>query len=110
MVTVVRPKGTVQTDSNFAAVRAVMFLERQNGTVLECLVSREDFDRVRKHHWYLDRSGKGAFYAAAWIDGGQVHMHKYLCPNWAQVNPRTATAWTIGAENLRGVRRTVNQE
>ena len=43
---------------------AVIFLERR-GTVLECPVSRKDFDRVRRHHWYVDRSGKGAFYAAA---------------------------------------------
>jgi hypothetical protein len=46
---------------------AVIFLERHNGTVLQCLVSRKDFDKVRKHHWYVDRNGKGASYAAAWI-------------------------------------------
>ena len=37
--------------------RAVIFLERRDGTVLECLVSRKDFDRV-SHHWYVDRNGK----------------------------------------------------
>jgi hypothetical protein len=31
---------------------AVIFLERRNGTVLEWLVSRQDFHRVRRHHWY----------------------------------------------------------
>ena len=82
---------------------AVIFLERR-GTVLECLVSRKDFDRVRRHHWYVDRSGKGAFYAAAWIDGAQVHMHKYLCPNWAQVNHENGSGLDNRLENLRGVR------
>jgi len=48
---------------------AVIFLDRRNGTVLECLVSRKDFDRVKGHHWCAARSGKGPFYAAAWIDG-----------------------------------------
>jgi hypothetical protein len=53
-------------------------------------------------HWYVDRSGKGAFYAAAWIDGGQVHMHKYLCPNWAQVNHEDGKGLDNRRENLRG--------
>lgn len=75
----------------------VIFLERQNGTVLECLVSRKDFARVRRHHWHANKNGKGAFYAAAWIDGAHVQMHKHLCPGWPQANHRTATAWTIGA-------------
>src|SRR5215469_3650649 len=54
----------------------LIFLERRDGTVLECLISRKDFDRVRSHHWYANRNGKRTFYAAAWIDGAQVHMHK----------------------------------
>jgi len=65
---------------------AVIFLERRDGTVLECLVSRKDFHRVREHHWYANKNGKRASYAVAWIDGAQVQMHKHLCPNWAQVN------------------------
>jgi hypothetical protein len=65
---------------------AVIFLERRDGTVLECLVSRKDFHRVRRHHWYANRNGKRASYAVAWIDGAQVQMHKHLCPHWAQVN------------------------
>jgi hypothetical protein len=65
---------------------AVIFLERRDGTVLECLVSRQDFHRVRRHHWYANKNGKRASYAVAWIDGAQVQMHKHLCPNWAQVN------------------------
>jgi hypothetical protein len=84
---------------------AVIFLERQNGTVLECLVSRQDFDRLRKHHWYVDRTGKEASYAAAWIDGAQVHMHKYLCPDWAQVNHESGNGLDNRRENLRGVGR-----
>src|SRR5215472_10108668 len=75
---------------------AVIFLERQDGTVLECLVSRKDFDRVRRHHWYANRNGKGASYAAAWIDGASVHMHKYLCLIGSRLTTKTATAWTIG--------------
>src|SRR5215469_17044724 len=59
---------------------AVIFPERQDGKVLEYLVSREDIERERIRHWYVERSGNGAFYAAAWIDGAQVYMHKYLCP------------------------------
>ena len=82
---------------------AVIFLERQNGTVLECL-GRKDFDRVRRHHWYVDTTGKGASYAAAWIDGAQVHTHKYLCPNWAQVNHENGNGLDNRRENLRGVR------
>ena len=84
---------------------AVIFLERRNGTVLECLVSRKDFDRVRKHHWYVDRSGKGAFYAAAWIAGVTVHMHRYLCPDWPQVNHENGNGLDNRRENLRGVGR-----
>jgi len=80
--------------------RAVIFLERQDGTVLECLVSRKDFARVRKHHWYENRNGKGASYAAAWIDGVHVHMHKYLCPGWAQVNHRNGNGLDNRRENL----------
>ena len=83
---------------------AVIFLERQNGTVLECL-GRKDFDRVRRHHWYVDRNGKGASYAAAWIDGANVHMHKYLCAKWAQVNHENGNGLDDRRENLRGVGR-----
>ena len=79
------------------------FLERRDGSVFECLVSRRDFNRVRRHHWYTDTSGKGAFYAAAWIDGAQVHMHKYLCPNWVQVNHENGDGLDNRRENLRGV-------
>ena len=83
---------------------AVIFLERR-GTVLECPVSRKDFDRVRRHHWYVDRSGKGAFYAAAWIAGVTVHMHRYLCPDWPQVNHENGNGLDNRRENLRGVGR-----
>jgi len=83
---------------------AVIFLELRNGTVLECLVPRRDFDRLRKHHWYVDRSGKGAFYAAAWIAGAGVHMHKHLCPGWAQVNHENGVGLDNRRENPRGVR------
>ena len=38
---------------------AVIFLERRDGTVLECLVSRKDFHRVRRHHWYANKNGSG---------------------------------------------------
>jgi hypothetical protein len=58
---------------------AVIFLERRDGTILECLVSRKDFHKVRRHHWYANKNGKRASYAVAWIDGGQVQMHKHLC-------------------------------
>jgi hypothetical protein len=44
---------------------AVIFLERRNGTVLECLISRKDFHRVRRHHWYANKNGKRASYAVA---------------------------------------------
>jgi hypothetical protein len=84
---------------------AVIFLERRDGTVLHCLVSRKDFDRVRKRHWYVDSSGKGDFYAAGWIDGAQVHMHKYLCPNSAEVKHENGNGLDNRRENLRGVRR-----
>jgi hypothetical protein len=57
---------------------AVIFLERRDGTVLECLVSRKDFHRVREHHWYANKNGKRASYAVAWIDGAQVQMPKHL--------------------------------
>src|SRR5215469_14489384 len=83
----------------------VIFLERRGGTVLECLVSRKDFDRVRRHHWYANKNGKRTFYAAAWIDGEQVHMHKYLCPNWTQVNHENGDGLDNRRENLRGVGR-----
>src|SRR5208283_4217364 len=49
------------------------------------IVSRKDFQRVRRHHWYANKNGKRASYAVAWIDGAQVQMHKHLCPKWAQV-------------------------
>jgi len=54
---------------------AFIFLECRNGTVLECLVSRKDFDRLRSHHWYAARSGKEAFYAAARIDGPDARVN-----------------------------------
>ena len=84
---------------------ALISLERRDGTVLQFLVSRKDVDRVRKHHWYVDSSGKGAFYAAARIDGTQIHMHKYLRPGWAQVNHENGNGLDNRRENLRGVRR-----
>jgi hypothetical protein len=84
---------------------AVIFLEHRDGTVLECLVSRKDFHRVRRHHWYANKNGKGASYAVAWIDGAQVQMHKQLCPNWAQVNHQNGNGLDNRRENLRGVRR-----
>ena len=77
---------------------AVILMERRDGTILECLVSRKDFHRVRRHHWYANTNGKRAFYAVAWIGGAQVQMHKYLCPNWAQVNHQNGN----GLDNSRG--------
>jgi hypothetical protein len=68
------------------------------------LVSRKDFDRARRHHWYANRNGKRTSYAAAWIDGAQVNMHKYLRPNWAQVNHENGNGLDNRRENLRGVR------
>jgi hypothetical protein len=53
---------------------AVVFLERRDGTVLECLVSRKDFHRVRRHHWYANKNGKGASYAVAWISRSALHL------------------------------------
>jgi len=38
---------------------AVILMERRDGTILECLVSRKDFDKVRKHHRYKAGSGRG---------------------------------------------------
>jgi len=84
---------------------AVIFLERQNGTVLQCLVSRKDFARVRRHHWYANRNGKGASYATAWIAGAHVHMHKYLRPGWQQVNHENGNGLDNRRENLCGVGR-----
>ena len=84
---------------------AVIFLERRDGTVLECLVSRQDFHRVRRHHWYVNKNGKRASYAVAWIDGAQVQMHKHLCPNWPQVNHPNGNGLDNRRENLRGVRK-----
>ena len=84
---------------------AVIYLERRDGTVLECLVSRKDFHRVRRHHWYVNKNGKRASYAVAWIDGAQVQMHKHLRPNWAQVNHQNGNGLDNSRENLRGVRR-----
>ena len=84
---------------------AVIFLECQDGTVLECLVSRKDFDSVRRHHWYANRNGKGASYAAARIDGAHVHMHKYLCPGWQQVNHENGNGLDNRRENLCGAGR-----
>jgi len=84
---------------------AVIFLERRNGTVFECLVSRKDFYRVRRHHWYANKNGKRASYAVAWIDGAQVQMHKHLCPNWAQVNHQNGDGLDNRRESLRGVKK-----
>ena len=84
---------------------AVIFLERRDGTVLECLVSRKDFQRVRRHHWYANKNGKRTSYAVAWIGGAQVQMHKDLCPNWAQVNHQNGNGLDNRRENLRGVGR-----
>jgi len=81
---------------------AVIFLERRDGTVLECLVSRKDFHRVRRHHWYANTNGKRASYAVAWIDGSQVQMHKHLCPNWEQVNHENGNGLDNRRANLRG--------
>jgi len=86
---------------------AVIFLERRNGTVLECLVSRKDFHRVIRRHWYANKNGKRASYAVAWIDGAQVQMHKHLCPHWAQVNHENGNGLDNRRENLRGVRRSL---
>jgi hypothetical protein len=83
---------------------AVIFIERRDGTVLECLISRTDFHRVRRHHWYANKNGKRASYAVAWIDGAQVQMHKHLCPHWAQVNHQNGNGLDNRRENLRGVR------
>ena len=84
---------------------AVIFLERRDGTVLECLVSRKDFHRVRRHRWYSNNNGKLASYAIAWIDGAQVQMHKHLCPNWAQIKHQNGNGLDNRRENLCGVRR-----
>jgi hypothetical protein len=59
----------------------------------------------RTYGWYAGANGRRRFYAAAWIDGAQVHMHKYLCPNWAQVKHETGNGLDNRRENLRGVGR-----
>src|SRR5215467_6907342 len=81
-----RPAETGPNSFKLRRHTVVILLERRDGTVLECLVSRKDFHRVSRHHWYANKSGKGASYAVAWIDGAQVQMHKHLCRHWAQVN------------------------
>ena len=88
---------------------AVIFLRGCDGTVLECLVSRKDFHRIRRHHWYVDRNQKGTFYADAWIDGARVQMHKHLCPNWAQVKHENGNGLDNRRENLRGVQEPPNR-
>src|SRR3974390_1955662 len=50
---------------------AVIFLERRDGTILECQVSREDFEGVSRHHWYVGANGRPGFCAVAWIDGAK---------------------------------------
>ena len=82
---------------------AAISLERRDGRVVECLVSRKDFGRVRRHHWYANENGKRRFYAAAWIDGAMVHIHKYLCPGWARVYHENGNGLDNRRENLRGV-------
>jgi hypothetical protein len=42
---------------------------------------------------------------AAWIDGAQAYMHKYLCSGCAQVNHENGTGLDNRRENLRGVGR-----
>jgi len=56
---------------------AVISLERRDGRVVECLVSRKDFDRVRK-----------------------------LCPNFTQVKHENGNGLDNRRENLCGVGRT----
>lgn len=81
----------------------VIFLERRDGTVLECLVSQKDFNRVRGHRWYAHKS-KPTLFAVARIDGAQVCMHRQLCPNWAEVNHENGNGLDNRRKNLRGVR------
>src|SRR5215469_1263810 len=76
---------------------AVIFLERRDGTVLECLVSRKDFDRVR-----------GITGTQIGTESGRsmrlrgLMARKFTCTNTSllvgrRLTTRTATAWTIRA-------------
>ena len=100
-----RPAAKGPNRFNLRRCAAVIFLERRDRTILECLVSRKDFRRVRGHHWYANRNGKRASYAVTWIAGAQVQMHKHLCPNWVQVNHQNGNGLDNRRENLREVRR-----
>ena len=76
---------------------AVILLERRNGTVLECLVSRKDFHRVRRHHWYVNKNGKRRPTRSHGLT-----VRKFRCTNTSvligrRLTTRTATGWIIDA-------------
>jgi hypothetical protein len=76
---------------------AVIFLERRDGAVLECLVSRKDFHRVRRHRGTQIRMESGR---PTRLHG--LTVRKFRCTNTSvligcRLTTRTATAWTIDA-------------
>jgi|SRR6516164_6352698 hypothetical protein len=74
------------------------------GTVLECLVSRKDFARDKETSLVQIGMERGRLTPLHGIDGAPVHMHKYLCPGWQQINHANGNGLDR-RENLRGVRR-----
>ena len=91
----------IQTSSPYSSY--LPRASRRDGSRMPSIPKR--FSQSKGHHWYVNKNGKRASYAVAWIDGAQVQMHKHLCPNWAQVNHQNGNGLDNRRENLRGVRR-----
>jgi HNH endonuclease len=55
----------------------ILFLERRDGTRLECVIDTADYASLKSYHWCAHRS-RHTFYAVAWINGKMREMHSLL--------------------------------
>lgn len=69
------------------------------------LVSEEDLPRVSNHTWHIDKQG----YARAGISGKVVKMHRFLRPEWSEIDHANGDKADNRRENLRLATRAQNR-
>jgi AP2 domain len=82
-----RPNGTT-----------VLFIERPNGDILECVVDTSDFSLIQNRHWTAEKR-KHTFYAKS--EHGATRMHRLLFPDIPLIDHQDGNGLNNRRKNLR---------